>query len=260
VEAHNRSGDIDVSDVAGDVEVSSDRSDVRLSQIGGSGRVDLRHSNLIRATDIKGNVDLQSRGSNVQLENVAGQVTINGSYSGTLNFRNLARPLHFESPNTDLQVRAVPGEININLGDLTARNLVGPIRLRTKSKDIRIEEFTDSLEVDTERGDIEIQPGRVPLARIDAHSRSGKIELTLPEKAAFQLAAKAEHGEAMNDFGPPIQTQTNGRSSSLRGGVGQGPPISITTDRGSVLVRKAGAETGTEAKTAPRTGLAPEKF
>jgi DUF4097 and DUF4098 domain-containing protein YvlB len=256
VEAHSRSGDIDVSDVAGDVDVSSDRSDVRLSKIGGNGRVELHRSDLIRAADVKGNLDLQGRGSDVQLENVDGQVTVNGSYSGTLSFKNLAKPLHFESPNTDLQVERLPGQINMDLGDLSAKNLVGPIRLKTKSKDVRIEDFTDSLDLETERGDIEIQPGRVPLGKIDARSSSGKIELALPEKAAFDLVATANHGEAVNDFGPQIQTQTDGQASSLKGAVGKGPTISITTQHGSVLVRKAVPETGQAASSAP----AAEKF
>jgi DUF4097 and DUF4098 domain-containing protein YvlB len=253
IEAHTRAGDVDVTDVAGDVDVSSDRADVRLNKLGGSARVDLHRSDLIRVADVKGNLDLQGRGSDVQLENVAGQVTVNGSYSGTLSFKNLAKPLHFQSPNTELRVEALPGEINMDLGDLTAKNLVGPIQLKTKSKDVKIEDFTQSLELETERGDIEIAPGRVPLAKIDARSRSGKIELALPDKSAFQLTASADHGDAVNDFGPAIHREGNDRSATLRGSVGNGPTISLTTERGSVLVRKATAE-------AAKADMAPEKF
>ena len=256
VETHSRSGDVDITDVAGDVDVNSDRADVRLSKVGGNTRVALRRSDLIRAADVKGNLELEGRGSDVQLENVTGQVTINGSYGGSLSFKNLTRPLHFESQNTDLWVEALPGQINMDLGELTAKNLVGPIRLKTKTKDVRIEDFTDSLELETERGDIALQPGKLPLGRIEAHSRTGKIELALPERAAFQLTATAERGEAMNDFGPPIEKQTDGRASTLKGGTANGPEISITTARGSVLVRKAGGEAEAKAKT----GLAPEKF
>ena len=256
VETHSRAGDVDITDVTSDVDVTSDRADVRLTKVGGNARVSLRRSDLIRAAEIKGNLELEGRGSDVQLENVGGQVTINGSYGGTLSFKNLTKPLHFESPNTDLRVEALPGQISMDLGELTAKNLVGPIRLKTKTKDVRIEDFSDSLELETERGDIAIQPGKLPLGKIEAHSRTGKIELALPDKAAFQLMATTEHGEAMNDFGPPIQKQTDGRSSSLKGGT-SGAEISISTGRGSVLVRKAGPETEAKAKT---TLGPPEKF
>ena len=40
---------------------------------------------------------------------------------------------------------------------------------------------------------------------------SGKIELLLPEKAAFHLEATAERGDAVNDFGAPIEKHTEGR-------------------------------------------------
>ena len=240
VEMRGRTGDYDVSDVGGDVTVDCERADVRLARIGGNARVDLRHSNLVRAVDVKGNVDLQGRGSDVELEKVAGQVTVSGSYSGTLDFKELAKPLHFESQNTDLKVEAVPGEISMDLAGFTARNVVGPMHLSTRTRDVKIEDFTSALDLETERGDIELVPTRLPLPKIEARSRYGKIELTLPANATFQLQASTNRGEVVNDFGPPIEKATEGRAASLTGAVGQGPNIRLTTQRGSVAVRKAG--------------------
>jgi DUF4097 and DUF4098 domain-containing protein YvlB len=240
VDMHGRSGDYEVSDITGDLQITSDRAGVRLTRIGGNARVDLRRSDLVRAVDIKGNLDLQGRGSDVELENITGQVTVNGSYSGALAFRKLAKPLHFESVNTDLRVEALPGEINMDLGGLNARDVIGPMRLVTKTKDVRISDFTNSLDLQTERGDIELSPNRMPLAKIDARSRSGRIELVLPAKASFQLEASTAQGDAVNDYGPPLQKETEGRSASLRGAVGKGPEIRLATQRGTVSVRKAG--------------------
>ncbi len=242
VEARGNYGDYEVSEVDGNVEVQSDRSDVRLNKIGGNARVELQRSDLVRAVDLKGKLDLQGKGSDIELENIAGQVTINGSYSGSLEFKNVAKPLHFETPNTDLKVEALPGEISMDLGQFTGKNLVGPVHLVTKSKDVRIEDFTGPVEIETERGDIELQPNRAPLPKIEARSRAGQINLVLPDKAAFQLVASTDHGEAVNDFGPAIQKETDGRSASLKGNVGQGPSIHLVTERGTVSVRKAGSE------------------
>jgi DUF4097 and DUF4098 domain-containing protein YvlB len=242
VEARGNYGDYDVSELNGTVELYGDRADVRLNKIGGNARVELGRSDLVRAVDLQGTLDLQGKGSDIELENIAGQVTINGSYSGSLEFKKLAKPLHFESPNTDLRVESLPGQISMDLGELTATNLVGPVRLITKSKDVKIEDFTQSLELETERGDIELQPNHVPLAKIEARSRTGQINLVLPERAAFQLIASTDHGDAVNDFGPSIQKETDGRSASLKGNVGQGATIHLVTGRGTVSVRKAGAE------------------
>ena len=215
---------------------------MRLNKVGGDARIELQRSDLVRAADLKGKLDLQGKGSDLELENIAGEVTINGSYSGNLEFKNLAKPLHFESPNTDLRVAGLPGQISMDLGELTGNNLVGPVHLVTKSKDVKIEDFSNSLDLETERGDIELQPKHMPLAKIDARSRSGQINLVLPDKAGFQLVATTDHGEAVNDFGSPIQKETDGRSASLKGTVGQGPSIHVVTERGTVTVRKAGAE------------------
>lgn len=242
VEAHGNYGDYDVAELNGSVELYGDRADVRLNKIAGNSRVELGRSELVRAVDLKGNLDLQGKGSDIELENIAGQVTINGSYSGSLEFKKLAQPLHFESPNTDLRVEALPGQISMDLGEFTANNLVGPIRLITKSKDVKIEDFTQTLQLETDRGDIDLQPNRLPLAKIEARSRTGQISLVLPGKAAFQLVATTDHGDAVNDFGPSIQKETDGRSASLKGNVGGGPSIHLVTERGTVSVRKAGAE------------------
>ena len=253
IEARQRSGDLDVTDVQGNVDVSSERSDARLTRVGGNVRLELRRSALIRLVDVKGGVELQGHGGDVELENIAGQVTINGAYSGTLDFKNLAKPLRFESQNTDLRVEALPGRISMDLSEFTGKNVVGPIWLKTKSKDVKMEEFTETLEIETERGDIELQPVRVPLAKIEARSRTGKIEIVLPEKATFQLQATTEHGEALNDFGPPIRQERDGRAASLKGAVGSGPSITVSTERGMVSVRKA-------APGAAQAKLPAEKF
>jgi len=250
VEAHGSNGDFEVTDLNGSVDLLGDRADVRLSKIGGNVRVEMQRSDLVRAADLKGNLDLTGKGSDIELENIAGQVTINGSYSGSLEFKNLTKPLHFESPNTDLRVAALPGKISMDLGELSGNDLVGPVHLVTKSKDVKFEDFSNVMEIETERGDIELQPNRVPLAKIEARSRSGQISLALPEKAAFQLLATTDHGEAVNEFGAPIQVEKEGegRSASLKGTVGQGPSIHLVTDRGTVTVRKAGGQAEEPAK------------
>jgi len=139
VEARGRNGDYEISDITGDVELASDRGDVRLARIGGNARLEIGRSDVIRATDLKGKLDLQGRGSDVELENVQGQVTINGSYLGSLEFKNIAKPLQFEGTrNTELHVQAVPGRISMDLSQFSGSNIVGPVRLITGSRDIKI--------------------------------------------------------------------------------------------------------------------------
>jgi hypothetical protein len=143
--------------------------------------------------------------------------------------------------NTELSVAAVPGRINMDLGEFSGTDLVGPIRLIGSSRDIRIEQFTQSLELENSRGDVELHPGRLPLPSIEARTGSGRIDLVLPGNATFQLDATAEHGEAVNDFGSLIRKETDGRSATLKGNIGNGPTLHLTTNRGAVSVRKEGS-------------------
>ncbi len=238
VEARGRRGDFEIGDIDGDVELDGARGDVRLSRLGGNAKVEVSHSDTIRAVDVKGRIDVQGEGSDLSLENVQGPVTINGAFTGTLDFKNLAKPLQFEGArNTELHVEAVPGNLSMDMGEFTANGLVGPSRLITRSRDIKIGRFSQSMIVETEHGNIELAPD-MPVSAIEARSGVGNIELTLPEKAAFQLDATAEHGDATNDFGPQIQKDTSGRSATLKGKVGDGPSIRLTASHGEVEVRK----------------------
>ena len=134
----------------------------------------------------------------------------------------------------------------MDLGEFNGTNLVGPIRLVGSSRDIRIEQFTQSLELENPHGDIEFIPAACRSLPSKRARRSGRIELVLPEKAAFQLDATAERGEAVNDFGPQIRQESDGRSATLKGKVGNGPMLHIVSSRGAVSVRKEGSAPGDE--------------
>lgn len=260
LEAHAHNGDYEISEVTGDLELTNDHGDVRLSKVDGNARLDIQRSDLIRAVDLKGRLDLTGRGSDIELENIGGTVTINGGFNGTLDFKNLAKPLKFEGArNTELTVQAVPGHINMDLGEFNGNNLVGPIRLVGNSRDIRIDQFTQSLDLQNDRGDVELHPNHMPLPSIEARAGSGRFELVLPANANFQLDASAERGEALNEFGPALHQESDGKSATIKGVVGQGPTLHIVTNRGSITVRKEGSQQsdGSGDKAQSRFGRSP---
>jgi DUF4097 and DUF4098 domain-containing protein YvlB len=259
VEAHGgNTGDYEVSEITGGVDLASSHADVRLSKIGGDARLDVARSNLVRATDIKGKIDLQGRGSDVELENISGQVTINGAYDGTLEFKNLAKPLQFEGArNTQLNVQAVTGQISMDRGEFTASGLVGPVKLVTNARDIKMQKFTQSLELETQHGDVELQPG-FPVPPIEARSGFGNMVLVLPEKAAFRLDGTADRGDAVNDYGAPLVQEHDGHSATIKGTVGDGPMVRLTAHRGSIEVRKEGTDSNGDAPNPPAPPKSPK--
>jgi DUF4097 and DUF4098 domain-containing protein YvlB len=237
IEARGR-GDLNIDDMAGTVSVTDSRGDVRINNIGKDVRVHATGGGLVRAAGIKGTVDLEGRGGDVQLEDVAGQVTINGEFSGTLEFRALAKTMHFESSRSDFRVEQVPGSITMDLGDLKMDNVIGPVKFRTGTRDIEASDITNSLELNVDRGDIQVSASKLPLPKMDLHTRNGDLTLTVPEKAGFDLDGKTGSGEVANGFGSPLETRNDGHAATVKGKVGNGPQLVVVTDRGTLSIKK----------------------
>ncbi len=236
--ARGRNGDFDVSGVEGAVEIDSDRASVRLEDIGGEVRLDLGGSDLVRAVQLRKGLDLRGRGNDIDLENVAGQVTINGAYTGTVQMRALAMPLRWVGPQTEINLQALPGDLRMTLGDINATNVTGPVRIDSRSKDIWLSGYTEGLDISLGRGDILLEATALPLVRTNVRVNAGNLELVLPADAHFDLVASTDSGQAINDYGGPLQSESNGRrGASVRGSNG-GPALELSTKRGQVLVRQ----------------------
>jgi hypothetical protein len=231
---------VTVESIDGNIDISGGNGNVRLTSIGGNVRVETtRRKDLVRAVGVKGNLDVRGTGTDLQFEDIVGQVSIQGNFFGTLDFRNLAKPLHFESEQTDLRVEKLPGSISMDLGEFRAENITGPLHLRCQSRDVHISDFSNEVEVNVERGDIELSPQKTPLAKMDVHLRAGDIEVTLPEKAPFTLRATTSQGDVDNQYGPALTTASEGRTASMKSEAGNGPAITMTTDRGNITVKKS---------------------
>ncbi|HTS50213.1 MAG TPA: DUF4097 family beta strand repeat-containing protein, partial [Bryobacteraceae bacterium] len=237
IEAHGRNGDFDIQNVSGSVDITSDNAGVRLDNIGGNVRIDLRRSDIIRANAVKGTVDLKGNGQDVELQDISGQVTVAGSYTGQIQLRNLAQPLRYEDPRITVNCEKLPGQVHMAAGEFTADDLVGPVRLNARSRDVRMSNFTQSLELTLDRGDVSLRPGKT-LPKIEAHTRSGDIDLALPAGAKFDLRASTDRGEAHNDYGAPLTVDETNHGGAIQGN-NAGPEVRLETGRGSVTVRKA---------------------
>ena len=239
LEAVGRYGDFDVSDMGGSVDIVSDNAGVRLQNIGGHVRVDTRKSDIVRAVNVKGPVELKGGGTDLELQDIAGPVTVAARYGGTVQFRNVAKPLHYESESGEFTSEAIPGQLRMSLSDLNGSNVTGPIRLNGRSKDVQLSDFTQSVDISVDRGDIELRPGTGPLGKIEVHTRSGDIDLSLPDKAKVQLTATTDRGEVTNDYNSSFESRSQGHGATLSGSTGEGPRVTLVTGRGSITIRKA---------------------
>lgn len=258
IDARGKYGDFDIENVTGAVEVTSDNAGVRMNNIGGAVRVDLRRSDVVRVMNARGAIELKGRGNDIDIENIGGPVTVSGSYSGDIKFRNLEKPLRFESSNSNIRIEKVEGEFEMVLGKLSARRVTGPIQVTAKSKDLELADFTGTVEIELEKGDIDLRPGRAALSKISARTKAGRAELVLPSGARLDLRAETKKGSIDNDYGSPFKVTENGRASSLSGSTGGGPEVRVEVDRGEIRIRKSGMEELPRAPEAPKLPAAPK--
>lgn len=264
VRGRGRYGDFDISGIAGDTDIDSDNAGVRISDVGGQVRVNVRRSDVVRAVNVKGNVELRGRGGDVELENVEGAVTVNGEFTGDLNFRRIARPVRFESSRTDLRLEKLGGSLQMGDGQLSAEDFTGPFTLRSNSKDVDLRNFTGVVDLQVERGDVEVRPGRTPLPVMNLNTRGGNIELILPEKAQFTLHAEVDKGEIDMGLPGPWRVEEVGGGQRVNGATGSGPALTLNSRRGEIRIRSGAADAGgrtqlklpgpNEAEAAPEAG------
>jgi DUF4097 and DUF4098 domain-containing protein YvlB len=238
VETRGRYGDFELVDIGGNVGVDSDNAGVRVTNPGGNVKINTRNSDIIRVVNAKGNVEIAGRGQDVELEGVAGQATVNGSYRGEMTFRNMAKAVRVEDQRGELRCERIPGTVSMSRGEFSGNDIVGPVIVRGQSKDVELSNFTESLEVSVDRGDIDIRPGRLPVGKMDVKTRGGNVTLAVPEAAKFAIEATADRGEIDNSYGAPLRQDRAGKSSRLEGSVGGGPMLRVHTDRGTIHVHK----------------------
>ncbi|MDX1982423.1 MAG: DUF4097 family beta strand repeat-containing protein [Bryobacteraceae bacterium] len=260
-EGRGRYGDFDVSGLAGNVEISSDNAGVRVQNVEGSVKVDLRRSDIVRAVNVKGPVEVKGRGQDLELESIEGLVTVNADFTGEVSFRNLAKPLRFESSRTALRAEKIPGSVRFASGNIIGEKVAGPIVLNTRSRDVQFREFTDGAEVTVDRGDIELRP-LAQFGKLDVRTSNGNVDFVVPPGARFDLSAKTSRGEIINDYGAPLREESEDKGGSLKGSVGSGPQVSLTTERGSITVRNVGSpapaqQTGSVPPAPPTAPLPP---
>ncbi len=261
VECRGRYGDFDIAGLNAGVDINSDNAGVRLQDITGNARIELRRSDIVRAVNVTGNVEVKGRGEDLELENITGKVDVLASFSGDLSFRNVSQPTRYESSTSTVVIAKIPGYVRLTRGELVGSRLVGPVRITSRTKDVRLSEFTDTLEIDLDRGDVELRPGKLPLARMQVKTRNGDVDLALPENAKFSLKATTDRGEVENDYSPAIKLESSERrGGTLRGSTGPGPEITVDSNRGTVTLRKAepGEEIDWDTMPAPSAPPAPK--
>lgn len=262
----------DKADQGSNIEIAGDANQmtVRLHEPGGFGpRISTvlemtvpkgasletkRRDGDLHIANIAGAVAVSGRAVNLDVRDVGGPVEIEGAYTGDVALKSLAKAVHFKSQRTEFTAVGVPGEIHMNAGNFSADGLTGPTQLSSRSRDVRLRDFRGALEIDLERGDLNLEPVQAPLSRIQATVRSGDVNVALPETAGFSIKATTKSGEITNGLGASFKVDSDGRRETLQGATGSGPQITLPVieldvERGSISVSKGSGSTSVPGNT-----------
>src|SRR5581483_5120227 len=177
--------------------VTSQDGDVSVTDLNGSLALSLEHSSA-RVSQVSGDVSVQGRANDVSLEDVKGAVRLDGDFMESVKLTRVAKPVSFKSSRTEMEFSRLDGYLNLDSGDLEANSVIGPLRLRTRSKDIMLNGVTSDVHLQNENGAVEIHLNK--LGSLEVTNRRGDIRIFVPEKAGFQLDAQARDGEIQSDF------------------------------------------------------------
>jgi DUF4097 and DUF4098 domain-containing protein YvlB len=234
----NRNGDVSLLGRDGDADITNDHGDVAVTDVNGKVQLNLDHSSA-RLSQISSDVTIQGRADDVSLQDVKGSVTLNGDFMESLKLSNIARPVSFKSPRTNINLMKLGGDLELDSGDLTADHLTGPVRIDTRSKDIELNSVSGDLRLQDENGALEIHMAK--MGSVQVTNTNGDVQIYVPDRAAFQLDARARGGEIQSDFSG-LNINNGDELATANGSVGGGGPrMVINNEHGSIEINKGSA-------------------
>src|SRR5207302_691265 len=145
-------------------------------------------------------------------------------------------------------------DVDLDSDDMRAVDVIGPFRMLTRSKDIRLTGVSGDVRLQNGNGTVEIRMSKLGNVQVDNHN--GDVQIYLPEKTGFQLQARG--GEVETDFAE-LKIASGGDQASAAGTVGTGGPrLVINNEHGSIEIRKGSAVAETAPPKAPKPPREPQ--
>ena len=253
------SGDIKVSAMKGALALASDHGDMQLNAITGDVAARMSHGDFTAET-VTGSVAVTGHTNDVRISGVDGAVTLDGDFFGDLQLEHIRGIVHFHSSRTDMDMARLDGSLTFDSGDLTASGVLGPLKVKTRSKDISLTQVAGDVRVENSNGDVSVTSAP-PLGNVDIDSRNGTVNVTVPSGASFTVQGNTTDGNVESDFsGLALHSGNNGSLSGTVGNVsGSGSPVHvrINTEKGDIALRKGDTAALPPLPPLPKLSLTP---
>src|SRR5579872_6869119 len=236
VVASTRYGDVSVTGREGNLDITNQHGNVNATDINGKVGLNLDHSSA-RISQVASDVSIGGRANDVSIEDVKGSVHMDGEFMESVKLAKINQPVIFKSSRTDMDFSRLDGNLDLDSGDLQASDVVGPLRLTTRSKDIRLIGLTGDVRLKDENGSVELRMNK--LGSMQVENRKGDVQIYLPDKAGFQVDARARNGEVETDFDQLKIDNSNDQAIATGTVGGGGPHVVVNNEHGTIEIRKA---------------------
>jgi len=255
VQAHR--GDISINEMSSPITLTANRGDVDLSGIDNAVTVHVNdNDSSITMHSIHGPVSVQGHSGDIDISDVTGDVSLQGDFFGSTHLEHVNGAVHFETSRTHFSLARLDEELTIDRESLNANEVLGPVILKTSSKNITLDRVQGSVDLADSNGSVELT-NAAPLDTISIQNHHGSVDLGLPGSAGFVLNAQTRNGDMENDFN--LSPEENDETKTLRGKIlAGGPTVTINTSDGDVTVRRSSvAPLAPAPPSAPHLTLTP---
>jgi hypothetical protein len=234
----SRRGDVNVSGRTGNVDISAQHSDTSVDDVTANVKVS-QEKGSVKVEQVTGDVQVGGRMSDVTVTDIKGSVQLEGEFQESVKLERIAKTVTFKSSRTDMEFSKLGGALDLDSDELHADQVAGPVRLTTRSKNIRLEGVSGDVRLKDDNGTVELIMHALGNVQID--NRNGDVQLAVPEKASFRLDARTRGGEIQSEF-PELKVNNDEHEAKASGSVGSGSShIVITNEHEGIEIRKASA-------------------
>ncbi|MGI4757176.1 MAG: DUF4097 family beta strand repeat-containing protein [Janthinobacterium lividum] len=229
-------GDVHVSNLKLPLSVTANSGDVEIAAITGAVQVHVNNRRRdLNLRSITGNISIDGNGDEVTLSDITGAATIRGDFYGGGHLQRVSGGVEYHSSRSDISLAHLNGELQLDGHDLTASEVVGPMLVNTRSRNVTLEKVTGDVKVVNNHGDVDVHVAP-PTGSVTVDNQNGNVSVTLPERAKFTLSAETSDGDAHSDFSG---SDTHGGRGVLNGTVnGGGAAIHLNTSHGDINISR----------------------
>lgn len=230
-------GDVHVGDMKSNVTVNSNHGNLQVKAI--TGNVALRSNykdSDISVANVQGNVALEGKGDEISISQVQGAVAIRGEYYSTIRVQQVSSLVTFKSMRTDMSVARLDGQLEMGNGDdFRLEQVVGPVSISTKSRNIELTRVTGDVNISNSHGSVTVAAVK-PTGAVNISNSDGSVTVSMPQSAAFTVQADTSDGDVHSEF--TLSSRSSENAGSLSGNVnGGGKPVRIRTSHGDITLQ-----------------------